>query len=153
MHHNYIGGGYATHVRPLKHFLFFYVPTYQGMDEKDATNLAVDKQTNADLRKLLSLGGPFAKSDDVDRYMMVTDINDEGKNDRMYTEVRYARNTSVTFPKVSDIFRLKKNYKNLDTSVYGANLKVYLDKVSCKVNMCYTDFKAALQKLSKVFKN
>ena len=118
------------------------------MDEKDAKNLAVDKQTNGDLRKLLSLGGPFAKSDDVNDFMKSTDFSDEEKNDRLYTEVRYARNTSVTFPKNNDIFRLKKNYKNLDTSVYAANLKVYLDKVSCNVNMCYDDFKTAIHKLS-----
>ena len=118
------------------------------MDEKDAKNLAVDKQTNADLRKLLSLGGPFAKSDDVELFTNSKDLSDEAKNKRMYTEVRYARNTSVTFPKNSDIFRLKKNYKNLDTNVYSANLKVYLDKVSCNVNMDYDDFKTALHKLS-----
>ena len=118
------------------------------MDEKDANNLALAKQTNADLRKLLSLGGPFAKSEDVDSFISNPDFSEEEKNDRMYTEIRYARNTSVTFPKNNGIFRLKKNYKNLATDVYHANLKVYLDKVSCKVNMNYDDFKNALHKLT-----
>ena len=57
------------------------------MDEKDANNLAVAKQTNADLRKLLSLGGLFAKPEDVDCFISNPDFSEEKKNDRMYTEV------------------------------------------------------------------
>ena len=69
------------------------------MDEKDANNLAVAEQKNADVRKLLSLGGPFAKSEDADNFINNPDFSKEKKSDRMYTEVRYARNKSVTFPK------------------------------------------------------
>ena len=74
-------------------------------------------------------------------------ISDAEKNARMYVEVRYAKNTSLSFPKSSDVFRLKKKYKNLSTQEYSSNLKTYLNKVTCKVNMDYNDFQSALMSL------
>ena len=117
------------------------------MEEKDIANIAVDKQRNADLTHLKKVNGPFTDSRDVDTYISNPLISDEDKNNRLYTEVRYARNTSTSFPKASDIFRLKRRYKNLDTAEYATNLKIYLDKVSCNVKMEYTDFKSALETL------
>ena len=76
-------------------------------------------------------------------------IADKVKNQRLYLEIRYARDTSIAFPKTSDIFKLKKNYKNLETSAYAANLKAYLDKLVCHVNMDMSDFDLAVQKLSQ----
>ena len=54
----------------------------------------------------------------------------------------------MAFPKSSDIFKLKKNYRNLESSMYAANLKAYLDKLVCHVNMDMTDFTEAVTKLS-----
>ena len=80
---------------------------------------------------------------------MEENICDKDKNQRLYLEIRYARDTSIAFPKTSDIFKLKKNYKNLETSAYAANLKAYLDKLVCHVNMDMSDFDLAVQKLSQ----
>lgn len=71
-------------------------------------------------------------------------ISDDNKNKRLYLEVRYEKNTSISFPKSSEVFRLKKKYKNLPTNDYCVNLITYLKKVSCNVNMEYDDFKNVL---------
>ena len=49
-------------------------------------------------------------------------MEEKDRNKRLYLEVRYARDTSIAFPKTSDVFKLKKNYKNLESSVYVTNL-------------------------------
>ena len=117
----------------------------KGMDAKDLANLAVDIQRNTDLKELVKVGGPFLVAEDVSRYVDDPNISDAQKNARLYTEVRYARNTSLSLPKSSDVFRLKKKYKNLSTQEYSSNLKTYLNKVTCKVNMDYNDFQSALE--------
>ena len=69
---------------------------------------------------------------------------EEKKVDRLYLEVRYARDSCVSFPKNSDIFRLKKNYKKLDSKTYGDNLVIFLDKISYRKNVDMADFETAL---------
>ena len=54
----------------------------------------------------------------------------------------------ISFPKNSDIFRLKKTYKNLPTETYAINLKTYFKKVHCQVDMSISDFITALDTLS-----
>ena len=44
----------------------------------------------------------------------------------MYLEIRFARDSSVTTPKCSSIFRLKRELKNLQTAEYVENLVLYL---------------------------
>ena len=63
-------------------------------------------------------------------------------------QVRHAKNTSLSYPKKSEIFRLKKASKNLSTDTYSTNLKAYLNKLAFHVNMNPDDFDDALNKLS-----
>ena len=42
---------------------------------------------------------------------------------KLYVEIRFARDSNITFPKNSDIFLLKRAYKNLPTETYAINLK------------------------------
>ena len=62
-------------------------------------------------------------------------------------QVRHAKNASVSFPKASELFRLKKDHKNLETNSYAKNLVAYFNRVSCLVDMDMSDFKDALVKL------
>ena len=118
-----------------------------GVDQKSILNLSMDKQRHDDLAKLKSLGGPFTNAKEVELYMC-SKISDTEKNKRLYTEVRFAKNSSICYPKTSEIFRLKKNYKNLENSIYATNLSVYLNKLTCHVNMSLEDFRNALKELS-----
>ena len=63
-------------------------------------------------------------------------------------KVRHAKNTSLSYPKNSEIFRLKRASRNLTTATYATNLKAYLSKLSFHVNMGPQDFQAALDKLT-----
>ena len=65
----------------------------------------------------------------------------------MYVEIRFARDSSVTLPKSSDIFRLKSSYRNLATAQYAENLKMYLDKVAANTSATLEDFNAAVTDL------
>ena len=65
----------------------------------------------------------------------------EEKNKRLYTEVRYAKNTSLRLKQSDPVFRLKRDYKNLTNEEYAANLINYLGSArktsSLTVNECY----------------
>ena len=119
----------------------------KGMDDKEIANISIDKQRNADLQNLIECGGPFTKPEQVEAYMK-ENINEKDRNKRLYIEVRHAKNSSTSFPKASDVFRLKKAGKNLDSSVYATNLSTYLGKVTCNVNTVIGDFREALEKLT-----
>ena len=94
----------------------------KGMEEKKLSNVAQDMQRNGDLAKLTEQGGPFTKQEQVDDFLKRTDLDDTAKNKRLYMEVRFAKNSSLSYPKSSDIFRLKEKGRNLSTSVYAVNL-------------------------------
>ena len=107
----------------------------------------------------------ITKASDVDEYLAAGGVEIE-QNRRLYMEVssflllllhlvyliffqvRHAKNTSVSYPKSSEIFRLKKAFKNLPTETYASNLKAYLSKLSFHVNMKPEDFQEALNKMS-----
>ena len=120
----------------------------EGLDSKTMSNLAVDRQRNNDLTSLKAEGGPFTTASCVDLFM-ASNLPDNVMNKRLYLEVRHARNTSLSFPKKSEIFRLRKNsINNLPTTTYATNLKAYLNKLSFHMNLCPGDFEDALDKMS-----
>ena len=119
----------------------------QGMEDKEISNIAEDKRRISDLATLTGMGGPFTKSDQVQRFLEDPSLDDSLKNKRMYLEVRYAKLSSLSFPKSSDVFRLKKKGKNLSSAEYATNLNTYLGKVTCNVNMGFEDFQEALRSI------
>lgn len=114
-----------------------------GLTLKEAMNEQTDKKRNTDLDKLKAMGGPFTKPEEVDDYVL-SDVDEKTKVDRLYTEVRYCKNTSLSLPKASPLFRLKENYKNLPITVYQTNLKTYLSKISCCANVSWSDFDSVI---------
>ena len=117
-----------------------------GLSLKEAQNVNVDQRRNADLNKLKELGGPFTTSSEV-RTFQASSIMEAKKVERYYLEVRYARDGSLCFPKNSDIFRLKKAYKNLDSNTYCSNLIIYFDKIMYRNTVDMADFEQALTNL------
>ena len=106
-----------------------------------------DARKIQDLKIIKKFGdGPFTSPEEVVHFME-SDVSDELKEERMYAEVRYARDTSLSLPKSSPIFRLKQNYRNLPIDTYAQNLKTYLSKVSCTVKCTWADFDDALKNL------
>ena len=96
----------------------------QGLAEKEISNIAVDRRKNKDLSALKAMGGPFTCAEAVKDFMSKEDIGEKTKEARLYLEVRYARDTALSIPKTSDIFRLMKDHKKLPKETYASNLKV-----------------------------
>jgi hypothetical protein len=65
-----------------------------------------------------------------------------------FSQVRHAKASSLSFPKSSEIFRLKKNHKNLASEMYAENLKAFLRRIICHIDMSDADFREALDKLT-----
>ena len=81
----------------------------QGLEEKEIANINIDQQRNSDLQKLVLLQGPFTSAQDLEVYMARKDVGEVEKGKRLYLEVRHAKNSSISFPKVSEIFRFKRD--------------------------------------------
>ena len=71
--------------------------------------------------------GPFTKPEDVNSSM--EDIPEsKDKNNRMFMEIGFQKNTSAAMRKKAEMFRMEKNRQNLDISDYASNLYQYLDQ-------------------------
>ena len=121
----------------------------QGVDQREISSIAQDKQRNSDLAALTLLGGPFTNPEQVQSYLDDPQHEASSKNKRLYLEIRHAKNSSLSLPQCSDIFRLKRQGKNLPSAEYAANLITFLGKITCNINMEFTDFQAALNSINK----
>ena len=89
----------------------------------------------------------MATPDEVDLLVNDDSQTDAAKLDRLYLEIRYARDTTLSLPKSSSLFRLKEKYKKLALETYRLNLKVYLSKVSSASFTTLDDFANAMLQL------
>ena len=80
-------------------------------------------------------------SSHIDDYLKSDDSN---KVARLYIEVRYARDTSLSMPKNSDIFRLIKDHRRLSGETYATNLKLYLNNVVSIADVTMDDLDRAI---------
>jgi len=119
----------------------------QGMQDKEIANLAVDKIRNKDLDSLKAMGGPFTSAAAVDQYILSGECDNEAKLNRLYLEVRYARDTSLSLPKASDLFRLIKDHKKLPLSTYAINIKLYLNNITSNDEVTMYDFSKVMDAL------
>ena len=55
-------------------------------------------------------------------------LSEKDKEYRLYAEVRYACDTTLSLIRTSEIFRLKAKYQTLQLQKLAANLKLYLIK-------------------------
>lgn len=89
----------------------------------------------------------MATPDEVDLLVNDDSLTDAAKLDRLYLEVRYARDTTLSLPKSSSLSRLKEKYKKLALETYRLNLKVYLSTVSSASFTTWDDFDNAMLQL------
>jgi hypothetical protein len=118
-----------------------------GLTKKESTSLATEKRKMGDLEKLKSYGGPMTKPEEVDKFVDDDEISDAEKSARLYIEVRYARDTTLSLPRTSELFRLKEKYRKLSIETYRTNLRVYLGKVSSASSTTWEDYDNAVSKL------
>ena len=106
------------------------------MTSKEAANILVARRILKDLDDLKRMGGPFSSFQEVDKYLRT---RSKKKEERFYSEVRYARGTSLTMPKTSNLFRLMRDLKKLPIATYATNLKFFLDTASSKSDVSLID--------------
>ena len=119
----------------------------KGYSEKEILNTKRDETKLNDLDKLKKAipPGPFTKREDVQNYMDDELIDDKIKNDRLYTEVRYARKTSLSLKETAAVFRLKTaGQQNLTSDEYAENLMQYLDNARNIGSISVEDLNSAL---------
>ena len=90
-----------------------------GMNQKAVANILLNKRQNGDLNFLERRGGQCTKPEEVGILISDETISVESKKKRLYLEVRYARDTSLSLTKKSDIFKLKKDYTNFASEIYA----------------------------------
>ena len=105
---------------------------------RDKTKLA-----DLDFLKKQNQPGPFTKKSDVELFIK-NNLSDEIKNKRLYIEVRYAKNTSLSLRPNSPLFRLRKNSKNLLTAEYAEHLIQYFDETRNITSITMNDLNSAL---------
>ena len=118
----------------------------ERLTKKAIANVSIERTKCKDLELLKSQGGPFTTPAQVDIFMNSKSTEKE-KCSRLYVEVRYAKNTSLLLPKSSQVFRLKKNHKNLAAHEYASNMKSYLTKFQSDSVATMDDFHAAILSL------
>ena len=118
-----------------------------GLEKKHTASLVAEKRKISDLQKLKLLGGPVTTPEEVDEIEHCPRTTEQEKQARFYLEVRYIRDSTLSLPKNSPIFRLKEKYKNLSSGTYAKNLKVYLSKISSSAAATWNDFDDAICKL------
>ena len=69
------------------------------------------------------------------------------KNQQMYIEVRFQKNTSKFLKKDNAIFYLKRDGKNFPTSDYVLNLCLYFDQSRCVSSLSMGDLRNVLNSL------
>ena len=118
----------------------------QNLTSKELENIKIDKRQNLDLVQLKELHEPFTDSAKIDNFMNGT-LAEDKKVKPLYLEIRYARDTCSSLPRSSNIFRLKRNYKNLESYEYAENLKVYLNRIKSNAATTMDDFRGAVDNL------
>ena len=117
----------------------------QGYKQYDLLNLKKESNKLKDLNYLKNQvpAGPFTSSQEVKTYLKKTKET-KSKNERLYTEVRYARNTCFSIANPEKLFKLKRDGKNLSSEDYGACLITYFEGTTNISKLTLPDLQNAL---------
>ena len=67
-----------------------------GLSKKEAISLTTVRRCLKDLEQLKACGGPVTSQDEVNRLVSDANLSEVEKQNRLLTEVRYARDTSLS---------------------------------------------------------
>ena len=75
-------------------------------------------------------------------------VDEVERNERLYIEIWFAEMSTSNMKRSSAVFRLKKNYKKLDSEDYAHNLRVYFGCVNSVNTVTLSDFSYILTGLN-----
>ena len=115
----------------------------------EANNLHVENRKLDTLEKLKQKGGPFTSSEQVDVYLKGNSDENKVNVSRMRGEVTYARDTSVSLPKSSILFKIFKTIEGkrslMTAEEFGENLKLLLGKKDQRTSITLDDFRNTMK--------
>ena len=114
---------------------------------KDHFNSHLETVKYNDLEALKRKNRPFASGVEVEAYMK-GDETVEGKNDRPYLEVRYAKNMSLQLKHSDKLFRLQRDHKKFTNEKYAKNLTSYLTNARKISNLVSNDLFDTISKIT-----
>ena len=108
------------------------------MEQKQNRNLKIEGRLIKQLAELKKQGGPFTDIDEIENYMNDTAVDEMTKSSLMKMEIQYARDTSISYPKSSRLFRIRasidgKKTWQLTAEEFAQNLSILLGK---KIKAC-----------------
>ena len=121
-----------------------------GADEKLLAAQIGERKRLDLLDELKKAGGPFTDADEVQKFIE-SDMDEKLKKSRMKMEIKFARDSSTTLPKVDQLFKIQKtmpNKKRRDKTAqeFGEALMAFLGKKTGKAAIEYDIFKDSLEK-------
>ena len=119
----------------------------EGADEKQVIAQMKERKRLDMLEELKSMGGPFTNLQEVEVYLKGSDVDKK----RLKKELQFARDSSVTLPRVDPLFRVQvtlpnKQRRDKTATEFGESLMVYLGKKGSRSNLEYQNFKQSLEK-------
>ena len=112
----------------------------QKIEIKAVQNLKVEGRVLKQLEYLKKEGGPFTTCEEIDEYLGKDDIENKLKKKRMKMEVQFSRDSSLSLPKNSPVFRIRKKrakgekMQDLSPEEFGENLKTLISKKFSAMN-------------------
>ena len=120
----------------------------EGYDQSVMLNAKKESDRLKDLSTLKGKlpPGPFSSVKEVHDFMLLP-MDEKERNNRLYTEVRYARMTSSKLKETAAVFRLKRNGRSLQAEEYADNLKKYFDDTESVGSLSMDDLNSVLTKM------
>ena len=112
-------------------------------NENKSNTVELTKLEDLEFLQEQPIPGPFTTSEKVAEFMD-SEPESKEKNERLYREIRFQRNSSQALKKDAAVFRLKRNSKNLETCEYAANLSVYLNQSRSMTTLTLSDLRNVL---------
>ena len=121
-------------------------------ERKQEVALGQERKRLIILEALKSCGGPFTNAEEVEKYMEDTSISDKDKQTRMKKEMRFAKESSTTLPKVDPIFRIQvvqanKSRRDKSAREFSESLMSYLGRKADRTVSEYTSFQRSLREV------
>ena len=123
-----------------------------GADLKQLTSLEKERKRLQKLDLLKKSGGPFTNAEQVLEYLYDMSIPEKIKQQRMKSEIQFARDSSTTLPKVDPLFKVQvvipnKKRRDKNSAEFGEALVAFLGKKAERVAMDYSAFQTSLDKV------
>ena len=123
------------------------------LSSKEAIQIQINQRINRDLQYIKLYGSSFTTPQEVDHFFNQTEISLGTKQEVLYHYVRYCRDTCLSLPKSSELFRLRKNYKKLALTAYSKNLKIYSQcsaELQYSAEVTWKDFDAVVRSIKTI---